>query len=49
MCLLMCQRNAVAEAITLSVTREERLHSYVASGGPRWLWPVIEKEARAQR
>lgn len=27
-------RNAVPEAIALSVTRDQRLHSYVATGGP---------------
>ncbi|KAF3608888.1 hypothetical protein DY000_02049211 [Brassica cretica] len=39
-------RNKVAEEIAVSVTRDHRCQSYVASGGPRWLLNRLESEAR---
>lgn len=42
-------RNEVAEPIASSVTREARLHSYVASGGPHWLRSMLENEGGAWR
>ncbi|KAH0872181.1 hypothetical protein HID58_069543, partial [Brassica napus] len=39
-------RNNVAEKIAVSVTRDHRCQSYVASGGPRWLLNRLESEAR---
>ncbi|CAN6858026.1 unnamed protein product, partial [Brassica oleracea] len=39
-------RNKVAEEIAVSVTRDHRCQSYVASGGPRWLLDILESEAR---
>ncbi|CAN6802181.1 unnamed protein product [Brassica oleracea] len=38
--------NKVAEEIAVSVTRDHRCQSYVASGGPRWLLDILESEAR---
>ncbi|KAF2572948.1 hypothetical protein F2Q70_00003669 [Brassica cretica] len=37
--------NRVAPEVVASVTRDLRLHSYVASGGLRWLTPLINLEA----
>ncbi|KAH0858957.1 LOW QUALITY PROTEIN: hypothetical protein HID58_087218, partial [Brassica napus] len=37
----------VASEVVASVTRDLRLHSYVASGGLRWLTPLINLEAAA--
>ncbi|XP_013588953.1 PREDICTED: uncharacterized protein LOC106297216 [Brassica oleracea var. oleracea] len=39
-------RKKVAEKIAVSVTRDHRCQSYVASGGPRWLLNRLESEAR---
>ncbi|XP_048635088.1 uncharacterized protein LOC125608687 [Brassica napus] len=39
------EANQVAEEIALSVTRDTRLQSYVAHGGPAWLRTLILKEA----
>lgn len=39
-------RNRVAEEIAVSVTRDCRYQSYVASGGPSWLRNLLEVEAR---
>lgn len=39
--------NRVASEVVASVTRDLRLHSYVASGGLRWLTPLINLEAAA--
>lgn len=37
--------NNVARLIADSVTADQRLQSYVASGGPSWLQNLIEYEA----
>ncbi|CAF2152811.1 unnamed protein product, partial [Brassica napus] len=39
--------NRVASEIAASVTRDLRLQSYVASGGPCWLMALINLEAAA--
>ncbi|CAN6932862.1 unnamed protein product [Brassica oleracea] len=39
------EANQVAAEIALSVTRDTRLQSYVAHGGPTWLRTLILKEA----
>lgn len=39
-------RNIVAEEIAVSVTRDHRIQSYVALGGPRWLRSRLESEAQ---
>ncbi|CAN6868505.1 unnamed protein product [Brassica oleracea] len=39
--------NRVASEVAASITRDLRLHSYVASGGLRWLTPLINLEAAA--
>ncbi|KAF3553723.1 hypothetical protein F2Q69_00011738 [Brassica cretica] len=39
-------RNKVAEEIAVSVTRDHRCQSYIASGGRRWLLNRLESEAR---
>ncbi|KAF3501768.1 hypothetical protein F2Q69_00044423 [Brassica cretica] len=38
--LVSVTSNKAASAIALSVTRDLRHHSYVASNGPRWLYPL---------
>ena len=43
-CRLMCvhpSENKIANEIALSVTRDLRLQSYVANGGPSWLRSLI--------
>lgn len=47
MALVSDEGNVVASAIAVSVTRDHRLQSYVATGGPRWLSDVLVKEATA--
>lgn len=39
--------NRAASAIADSVTRDQRLQSYIATGGPRWLSDLLSKEASA--
>lgn len=39
--------NKVATEIAISVTRDSRLHSYVARNGPRWLSHLLNQEAAA--
>ncbi|CAN6834893.1 unnamed protein product, partial [Brassica oleracea] len=39
--------NRAASAIADSVTRDHRLQSYVATGGPRWLSELLSTEASA--
>ncbi|WZZ85660.1 hypothetical protein YC2023_114239 [Brassica napus] len=43
--LVSVTSNNAASAIALSVTRDLRHHSYVASNGPRWLSPLLSVEA----
>lgn len=38
------QRNSVAQKIADSVTKDLRLQSYTATGGPTWLSPLINAE-----
>ncbi|XP_056865723.1 uncharacterized protein LOC130511899 [Raphanus sativus] len=39
------QRNSVAQKIVDNVTKDLRLQSYTATGGPTWLSPLINAEA----
>ncbi|KAF3535347.1 hypothetical protein F2Q69_00020784 [Brassica cretica] len=39
--------NRAASAIADSITRDQRLQSYIATGGPRWLSDLLSKEASA--
>lgn len=39
--------NKVASEVALSVTRDQRVQSYVAHGGPMWLNSLIQSEASA--
>lgn len=48
LCLLRCvarEENRGASFIGQSVTREKRLHSYVAAGPPAWLFEVFVNES----
>ncbi|CAG7862859.1 unnamed protein product, partial [Brassica rapa] len=38
--------NRVAKEIAVSVTKDGRLQSYVARGGPTWLANIIQADAR---
>ncbi|KAH0860322.1 hypothetical protein HID58_088583 [Brassica napus] len=43
--LVSVTSNNAASAIAVSVTRDLRHHSYVASNGPQWLAPLLSAEA----
>ncbi|KAF2578138.1 hypothetical protein F2Q70_00013172 [Brassica cretica] len=46
--LVSTSSNTAAYAIALSVTRDNRHHSYVASNGPSWLASLLSQEATSR-
>lgn len=43
---VVSSRNRVAEEIAVSVPRDVRLQSYIATGGPCWLKNLLDQEAK---